>query len=301
VPVLEAAARYVLEYEESFQNIAADETYTQRVAGSPAPALARRSGPHTGMADELRETATLSLSCGGGVCRQVTKADVVFARLAGDVPWGCFRDVYEVNGRKVRDSDRRLEALFTRMPFMSARQRAAALLAESARYNYGPAVRNVNFPTLALAFLHPMNQARFAWSRGGRRRFGVVEAVEVQFDEVARPTIVDRGGHGDLPARGRFWIHPERGTVLRSETSFRIEMDGVRTARAFVATEYRPEAKLAMWVPAEMREEYEDLPTAGVRTFGSRTEATARYGGFRRFTVTTQEEAHLPVDEPEPR
>jgi hypothetical protein len=129
----------------------------------------------------------------------------------------------------------------------------------------------------------------------------VVEGVEVQFDEVARPTIVDRGGHGDLPARGRFWIHPERGTVLRSETSFRIERDGVRTARTFVATEYRPEPKLAMWVPAEMREEYEDLPTAGVRTFGSRTEATARYGGFRRFTVTTQEEAHLPVDEPEPR
>jgi hypothetical protein len=301
VPVLEAAARYVLEYEESFQNIAADETYTQRVAGAPAPSLARRSGPHTGMADELRETATLSLNCAGGVCRQVTKADVVFARLAGDVPWGCFRDVYEVNGRKVRDSDRRLEALFTRMPFMSARQRAAALLAESARYNYGPAVRNINFPTLALAFLHPLNQARFAWSLAGRRRFGSVEGLEVQFDEIARPTIVDRGGQGDLPARGRFWIHPERGTVLRSETSFRIEMDGVRIARAFVAAEYRAEPKLAMWVPAEMREEYEDLPAAPIRTFGSRTEAIARYGGFRRFTVTTEEEAHVPLDQPVPR
>jgi hypothetical protein len=208
--------------------------------------------------------------------------------------------VYEVNGRKVRDSDRRLEALFTRMPFMSARQRATALLAESAHYNFGPATRNINFPTLALAFLHPMNQGRFAWTLGGRRRFGTVEGVEVQFDEVARPTIVDRGGLGDLPAQGRFWFDPKRGTVLRSETSFRFEMNGVRIARAFVATEYRPEPKLAMWVPIEMREEYENLPAA-IRTFRGRTEATARYGGFRRFTVTTEEEAHIPPDEPVPR
>ena len=75
-------------------------------------------------------------------------------------------------------------------------------------------------------------------------------------------------------------------------------MDGVRVARAFVATEYRPEPKLAMWVPTEMREEYEDLPSAGVRTFGSRTEATARYGGFRRFTVSTEEEARIPGGDP---
>jgi hypothetical protein len=188
------------------------------------------------------------------------------------------------------------------MPFRSATQRASALLAQSARYNLGPAIRNINFPTLALAFLHPMNQGRFAWSLGGRRQFGSVEGVEVRFDELARPTIVDRDGQGDLPARGRFWIHPGRGTVLRSETSYPIETDGVRVARAFVATEYRPEPKLAMWVPAEMREEYEDLPTAAVRTFGSRTEATARYGGFRRFTVTMEEEAHLPgVDPAVPR
>jgi VWFA-related protein len=267
IPVLEAAARYVLEYEESFQNIAADETYTQWAAGR----------------------------------RQVTTAHVVFARLAGAVPWGCFRDVYEVNGRKVRDSTRRLEEMFSRMPFMSARQRATALLAESARYNFGPATRNINFPTLALAFLHPMNQGRFAWTLGGRRRFGSGEGVEVQFDEVARPTIVDRGGQGDLPAEGRFWIDPKRGTVLRSETSFGFEVNDKRIARAFVATEYRPEPKLAMWVPIEMREEYENVPGAAIRTFRGRTEATARYGGFRRFTVTTEEEAHVPVNEPVPR
>jgi hypothetical protein len=299
VPVLDAAGRYVLEYEVSFQNIAADETYTQVVAALAASVRSMRPGPHVGIADELREAGRPS--CAGGLCRQVTKAHIVFARLSGAVPWGCFRDVYEVRGRQVRDAERRLEALFTRMPYMSAQQRAAAVLAESARYNFGPAVRNINFPTLALAFLHPMNQSRFAWTRGGRRRFGSVEGIEVQFEEVARPTIVDNGAHADLPARGRFWIHPERGTVLRSETTFRFEVDGAQSARAYVATEYRPEPKLAMWVPVEMREEYENLPSAKVGTFRGPTEATARYEGFRRFTVTTDEEASLPAEEPDPR
>jgi hypothetical protein len=169
----------VLEYEQSFQNIAADETYTQRVTvhNSRDRVASRGMTP---------------------IKRVVTKADVVSARLAGAVPWGCFRDVYEVNGRKVRDSDRRLETLFASIPLMSAAQRATALLAESARYNVGPAVRNIDFPTLALAFLHPMKQGRFAWSVGGRRRFGPVEGLEVQQRPLARA-----GSAGSPSARRR--------------------------------------------------------------------------------------------------
>lgn len=280
VPILEAAARYVLEYEKAFHDIAADETYTQWAAP--------RDTPDTGV----------TISCSATLCRRTTRADVVFVRLAGAIPWGCFRDVYDVDGHKLRDAEGRLEAIFTAAPTASAAQRARILLDESARYNIGPAIRNINFPTLALMFLHPLNQGRFAWSRGGKRRFGSVEGVEVQFDEVDRPTLVDRGGHGDLPARGRLWIDPARGTVLRSEATFRFERDGIQIARAYVAAEYRPEPKLAMWVPSEMREEYEDIG-GNVRLFGEHSEATARYGAYRRFTVTTDEQATLP-DEPKP-
>jgi VWFA-related protein len=213
VPVLDAAARYVLEYEASFRDLAADETYTQWAAA--------------------RDTVNkgLALSCPGQLCRVSTRADLVFVRLPGPVPWGSYRDVYEVDGRKVRDRDGRLEALFAKLPSATAEERARALLSEGARYNIGPAIRTVNFPTLALTFLHPASQGRFAWSRGGRRRIGAVEAVEVEFEEVARPTIVDRGREGDLPARGRFWIDPARGTVLRSEVTFRFELDRVLCAR----------------------------------------------------------------------
>jgi hypothetical protein len=100
-----------------------------------------------------------------------------------------------------------------------------------------------------------------------------------------------RTHYGDLPTEGRFWIDPERGTVLRSETRFLFRH---AQATASVATEYRPEAALAMWVPWEMREEYQDNPGAAVRLFGVSTDATARYSNFRRFGVTVDEEARLP-------
>jgi hypothetical protein len=113
-----------------------------------------------------------------------------------------------------------------------------------------------------------------------------VEGIEVQFEERARPTVVDQDGHDDLPAKGRFWIDPARGTVLRSEAEFRFEP---ARARAHVATQFRPEPKLAMWVPAEMRERYEDLPGTPLPVFRSPSEATARYTNFRRFTVTIED------------
>ena len=52
VPLLEAAGRYVLAYEESFQNISADETYMQSVAHAIAPRGMARVGPHRGIGDE---------------------------------------------------------------------------------------------------------------------------------------------------------------------------------------------------------------------------------------------------------
>ncbi len=161
-----------------------------------------------------------------------------------------------------------------------------AILDESARYNIGPVKRNVNFPTLALVFLHPRNQHRFAWKRGGTRRFGTVEGLEVEFEEVARPTLVDQDGHGDLPADGRFWIDPCRGTVLRSVTRFPL---GAHGARAQVATEYRAEPHLAMWVPAATvafgEEHWREAVTAFERFGGGQHEAHLNFGDCMAYAV----------------
>jgi hypothetical protein len=261
--VLERAGRYVLDYEQAFRDLIAEELYTQSASRSAA-----NDGPEH---------------------RQL-RSDLVFVNLSGAMVWGCFRDVYEVDGQKVRERESRLEKLF-RDPSPSAAERASAILLESARYNIGSAYRTINIPTLPLLFLHPQNQGRFRFERkGGRRIFGV-EGVEVGFTETARPTLVNDGGSQDLPAEGRFWIDPDRGIVLRSEVAFRFP-----PARAIVhiAAEYRPEPGLTLWVPAEMKERYEDLPGAFPRVFHGRVEGAARYSNYRRFSVTTDEKTEAP-------
>ena len=273
--LLEKAGRYIVEYENAFRNIVAEEEYVQRTA-SPE-----------GVPD-----------------RRTTRADLVFVRLAGPIPWASFRDVYEVDGRAVRDHTSRLERLFTERS-ESAMEKAEAILAESTRYNIG-VERTVNLPTLPLAFLHPRNQSRFTFERHGKASPG--QPVEVEFREVARPTFIrnrkpdsdserDRRSL-DLPADGRFWIDPTRGTVVRSEVRLRT---GRSESTATFTTRYRPEPRLAMWVPDEMKENYEIRSSTGTGSFaygpqgaGSRLEAVARYSRMRRFEVTTDEKARVP-------
>jgi VWFA-related protein len=277
VPVLERAARYVEAYEESFRNVVAEEAYSQSMVVGPR--LAPPMGP-VGLLRGFQRT-------------RKTRADLVFVRLAGDdVPWSLFRDVFEVDGKRVRERDRRLEQLF-RNPSPSARDQAHRIVEESARYNIGGAARTINVPTLPLVFLHPRNQSRFSFSRGGQHWISGVQALEVRFEEVAGPTVVTTSSGEALPARGTFWIDSSRGAVLKSEVVFRFEPS---LAEASIETEYELQPGLGMWVPSQMKERYRNLPHASRSIFGAPTEATARYSNFRQFRVTVESgNARLPA------
>lgn len=167
-PILERAGRYVLEYEKKFQDLVAEETYTQwtrRADTRPIVPAVEGTVPAVGLAVNCSVSDTPEDR--GGValpfsCRRTAKADVVFVRQAGAVPWGSFRDVYEVDGKKVRERDPRLEQLFSRTTSASVELQARGLTEDSdQRYNIGPALRNLNAPTLSLRFLDPKNQSRF--------------------------------------------------------------------------------------------------------------------------------------------
>jgi VWFA-related protein len=261
--LLADVGRYVSEYGERFRDLVAEEQFTQwevQDAGWMIDAPTAR--------------------------QRVLRSDLVFVRLPGALPWGLFRDVYQVDGQEVRERKARLESIFLK-PSGSAIEQANAILQESARHNLGHAYRTVNVPTLALLFLLPANQHRFEFVRGkDERRFGTTRGVELRFNETARPTLVRDSSGKDLPAKGRFWIDPFRGTVLRSETSFRFEPN---LALASIVVEYRVEPSLALWVPSEMKERYEDLPYARQSVFGLPIDGTARYSKYRRFTVATEE------------
>ena len=193
--ILERAGAYVTRYGESFRNLVAEEAYRQVVY-----------------------TYNSTLGWGTGV--RNLRSDVVFVRLPGPIPWYTFRDVYAVDGRKVKDRTGRLERLFTK-PSSSAREQAQAILAESTRYNLGEVHRNVNAPTIALLFLLPENQARLVFERKGSKTIAGFLTLEVTFQERTRPTLVQDRWQEDVPASGSFWIDPcgGRSCAPRSSTT----------------------------------------------------------------------------------
>ena len=130
-----------------------------------------------------------------------------------------------------------------------------AILDEGARFNLGPIRRTVNIPTLALLFLHPANQGRFAFEKKGKRSIEGIEALEIGFVERARPTLVDDGAGHDVPTKGSVWLDPASGTVLQTDVDYDLDpRDTDRRTRARVITKYRREPKLEILVPDSMRE-----------------------------------------------
>lgn len=216
------------------------------------------------------------------------------------LPWWLLRDVYQVDGRAVRDRQARLEKLLLVGP-ADGFARARAIADEGTRYNLGRSVRNFNVPTLVLAFLHPALQPRFAWEWKGTASIEGRRFVQLGFQELGSPTVV-RGpeAHPDVVASGRVFIHdgPD-GTVGRTELVLDHPGGGVGT-RATLDTEYRPYQSPAMWVPVEMRDRVQ-TELVSVRGRSGSVECVdglATDSGFLRAGVSTQEEFRVPEETP---
>ncbi len=251
-PLLAQARAYVAWYIPALASVVAEERYEQ--------ILGTRSG--------------------GSRARRLV-SDFLLVQAPNVDGWLPFRDVIEVDGRPVRQRNDRLLKLFTETP-ASAVARAEEIVAESARYNLG-AARTINVPTLALLYLRPGYPYPADFQRAGREKVGDVETVVLKFSETAEPTLIkDRSGR-DLPADVEFAIDPATGRVLR--TRLLTERPGTgstgRVSGEIVVT-YRFDGRLGLFVPSEMREQYEQ-GTLLLR-------GTARYSHFRQFRVAVNEE-----------
>ena len=77
----------------------------------------------------------------------------------------------------------------------------------------------------------------------------------------------------DVEARGRFWVEPATGRVLRSE--LRTGEGNSRQIRAVITVTYGSNDRLAMLVPVSMEESY-DFKSVHIT-------GRAAYSNFRRF------------------
>jgi hypothetical protein len=190
---------------------------------------------------------------------------------AGD-RWMQFRDVFEVDGKPVRDRAERLTKLFLQ-PSASMQRQVDDIAAASARYNIGGVNRNINLPVLALTVLEPQNRPWFTF-KGARKSAGI---VELEFREERGGTLIRTAGDQAMPSHGHFMIDPANGRVLSSEL---IAESG--SLRARIEVTYALEPTMELFVPREMREKYS-------LSDGSTIEGKATYARFRRYQVTVAE------------
>jgi hypothetical protein len=256
--VLERAGKYVLKLESDLSGVVAEEHYTQNLmrAGSLS---SRGGGPAVQTNQQHRDL----------------RSDVLVIRPEGADRYIQFRDVFEVDGKPVRDRDDRLAMLFLH-PAPSTSEQLQEIREDSARYNLGDISRDFNVPVLALMFLHPENQPRFMFTLTRSGRPG--QPWEIEYLEVRPNTLIRTTADRDLPVRGRFRIEPDTGRVLLSELVAETEV-----VSADVTVTYERDATLGFFAPTEMRE------SVGTRDGILEIKGRATYSRFRRFQVKVEE------------
>jgi VWFA-related protein len=222
------------------------------------------------------------------------KSDLLLVRQEGNEGWVSFRDVFEVNGKAVRDREDRLKKLFLD-PGVQADAQLMRIKEESARYNIGPLERNINVPLFQLKFVGPQYRARSQYKLVGRSESEGVPVWRIEFTEVVRPTIIRDRDERSVPITGYYLVDQGTGAIV--ETGLKINE---RLFQAEIVVKYRLDQGLGMWVPARMTESYK---TSGTPIRGSVTslevgsnklEGEAKYAKFRRFQVKTEETVTIP-------
>jgi hypothetical protein len=249
--------KYLVAYEPQLSSLVADERMTQRDGASRFA---------------VQQTADSTLN------REIL-SEVAFISLPGDTGWLGFRRVTGVNGRKLADAGPALANLLTDGAADDYDQ-ARLLLQESARHNLG-FPRTTNLPNLPLEFLHPRNRHRLHHRLDGMEKIRGVQTARLVFEEHSTPTIIQRPQGGDMQSLVSAWIEPATGRLLRAQVKTRDARMGVLPFDATILVDFRPDEKLGVLVPYEMKEEF----FAGRFREGT---GTARYTNYRQFNTAAR-------------
>jgi hypothetical protein len=253
--LVDRASDYVVLYEKNFVGVVAEESYRQTVRGG-------RAGT------DLRGFPIEAPSQ-----RRDLKSDVLLVRAPAGDRWIQFRDVFEVDGKPVRDREERLTKLFLQ-PSADRQRQEEDIAAASARYNIGAVNRTVNMPVLALDVLEPRNRVWFTFHLG--KRSGATVELAFQEEERGR-TMIHTNDNQPMRAHGRFTVEEATGKVLQSTLA--TETDRLR---AQIDVTYGTDPAIDLLVPREMRERYTTKD-------GTTVEGRATYAKLRRYQVKVDE------------
>ena len=270
--VLSRAADYVETFADRVSGFVTAETYVQEVY----PAI-NRFGARPGGARPYT----------GAVHRELV-SDLLLVRPVGSDGWMQFRDVTQVDGKKLKDRNDRLAKLFLE-PSKSTAAQSRKIIEESARYNIGDIERNINLPVLALTVLDRRMQSafQFGMERAAEKvdlpksaAFSApADALIVTFKETQMRTMVTSPQGKNMPSSGRFWLDRATSQVYMTEI-------GVEDLwlKAVIHVAYGSVDAINLPVPVEMHERYEN------KLNGTRVEGSATYADFREFKVSVDQD-----------
>ena len=272
-PILTSVGRYLSGYGADLSNIVAEESYRQEWLG--------------------RATRTL-------------RSDMVF--LTSDpARWTAFRDVFEVDGRPVRDRDDRIARLMMTDPNPDAWQQAVRIAQESARFNLNvPGVsvnRTLNVPIVALLFFRTENQHRSRFMLERTKTIDGRQVAVVGFEEHQSPRMF--ASRDDAAMHGDATIDVASGAVLETNLTYVTSSEAIETGSTkkqlettvTIGVVFADDPQVHLRVPISMDETYDAAVVAfgGVNGTEKRPAghfATLRghaaYAHFRRFDVTVQ-------------
>ncbi len=214
--------------------------------------------------------------------QRLLMSDYGLIQVQGDTEWLGFREVLSVDGKPVTDSARRLAELLAR-PSVQALQQARLIAEESARYNIGPVVRTINDPAIVLELLDERHSPRMRFSHNGETTINGVRTWVIRYQELGNPTIIRTRDRKDVPARGRAWVEPETGRILRAEASVEPGLGVTGT----IDVTFELDERMGFAVPSKMSERYAN------RNLVTVSSGEATYSNYRRFTVDTEENIQI--------
>ena len=247
---MERVGRYVAGYSEQLPLLFATEKYSQWKEDEEAG-----SRPwHRGLIGEF-----------------------ALVRLEGGDDWVAYRDVYQLDDKRLGPGTDRLRKLFLDGGERAGSQAARKLSAESAIYNMAPLGKSFNTPTIALFFFRPANQPRFEFKKAGDETIDGVRVWRIRYKETRRPTLFRGPNNSEMPVGGSLWIAPDDGRVFRThmEIALRAERTVNRTdSLASITASYKADAADGLLVPVEMKETYEYLEAHSMGKVDMRTKVS---------------------------
>ena len=196
--------------------------------------------------------------------------------------WLGFRDVREVDGRRLSDREDRLASVL--MGSQGRFDEARRLSDESARFNIGSIQRNFNVPTTLLFFFVPENHDRFKFAA---RRVAGDGTWEIAFRETSTPTLIRTADGQSIRSAGTIWVQPDTGTIVRTRLDLDVVLGRKTLAhhgRGSVDVVYQVVETMRMWLPRTMDEQFE----ASREGVWDRVSGHAEYSDYRTFTTSVR-------------